>query len=59
MASDKKRFEDKPCLAIGRGFSFPIKSHILRDPNEIRILRHWTRFECEFSRFTIIVIDNF
>lgn len=59
MKGFKKRFEDKPCLAIGRGLKVPIQPHILHDPKEISDFRDWAIFEFELPWFTVIVIDNF
>ena len=54
-----KKFENKPCLAIGRGLRWFIKANILHDPEEINDLRDWALFELELPWFTVIVIDNF
>lgn len=55
----KKRFEDKPCLGIGRGLSLFIRLNILRDPAEIKFFRSMAAFELELPWFTVIIIDNF
>lgn len=53
------RFEDKPCISVGRGSRFPIKVNILRNPDEIRFFREWAIRELELPWLTIIVIGNF
>lgn len=59
MAGSKRRFEDKPCLAIGRGLTAPIQPHILRDSEEIKMFREYAAYDLEFPWFTIMIIDNF
>lgn len=54
-----KRFENKACIGIGRGFNFPLHVHILRDAEEIVFFRQYSKWEFEFPWFTVIIIDNF
>lgn len=59
MAGSIKRFEDKPCLAIGRGRKAFVRCNILHDPVEVKMFLKWAKFELELPWFTVIVIDNF
>lgn len=59
MVGSKRRFEDKPCLAIGRGLTAPIQPHILRGSEEIKMFREYAIYDLEFPWFTIMIIDNF
>ncbi len=54
-----KKFEEKPCLIIGRNLRSFIKPSVIHDQEEIVFFRDLALFNLEFPWFTIIVIDNF